>query len=178
MKPPRTPTPEELQAWVAETARDTLHKLPPEIPAHAPSKTLAPKPAIAAPTPVKKPKAPARLLIGETKQLDGNLARRFVQGKIPLDGVLDLHGMHKMKALEATQQFLLAHAERGNRHLLIITGKGSVLRAAIEEWLNLPALRPHVLAASYGREERGGEGALYLLLKRIRARHVTAKRRD
>jgi len=174
MSSPRKPTREELKAWKQETARDTLHQAPPLIEdAPEPKEALpaAPPPPVAAKkTPRKTPLS--RLTIGETHQLDGNLAKRFLQGKLPLDGVLDLHGMHKIAACDATRQFLLQQAERSARHVLIITGKGEVLRGAMEEWLNLAAVRPHVLAAAYGRKERGGEGALYLLLKRTRVRHV------
>ena len=66
----------------------------------------------------------------------------------------------------------------GKRCLLVITGKGmttkqgvakaGVLKENVPRWLNEPSLRRHVLAFAYARPEHGGEGALYVLLKRER----------
>lgn len=171
MKTPRIPTPEELQHWVQETARDQLLKTPPEIP-EIPAAAEAPVASAAAPAarPARKKAPLVELVIGDLSALDGNLAKRFAQGKLPLDGVLDLHGLRKHAAEEAVFAFLAHHQARGARHLLIITGKGQVLREAMPRWLNTPALRPAILAVSVGREHRGGDGALYLLLRRHRDR--------
>jgi DNA-nicking Smr family endonuclease len=45
---------------------------------------------------------------------------------------------------------------------------GGVLRRQVPRWLNEPECRPHVLAFAPARRPHGGEGALYLLLRRAR----------
>jgi DNA-nicking Smr family endonuclease len=56
--------------------------------------------------------------------------------------------------------------------VLVITGKGitasnsGVLKENVPRWLNEPSLRRHVLAFDYAEPQHGGEGALYVLLKR------------
>ncbi len=50
------------------------------------------------------------------------------------------------------------------------SGNGGVLRDAVPRWLNEAPLREHVLAFSHARPDDGGAGALYVLLRRRRAR--------
>ena len=72
----------------------------------------------------------------------------------------------------------------GRRVVLVITGKGSprisrpddppfgtpggILKARVPAWLNEPGLRSKVLAVHHARPQHGGDGALYVLLKRRR----------
>ena len=42
------------------------------------------------------------------------------------------------------------------------------LRQAVPRWLNEPAFRQLVLAFDYAEPQHGGEGALYVLMKRVR----------
>jgi DNA-nicking Smr family endonuclease len=59
--------------------------------------------------------------------------------------------------------------------VIVVTGKGlkadggGVLRANVPRWLNEPDLRARVLAFAHARPKDGGEGALYVLLKKRRA---------
>ncbi|ARG99487.1 Smr/MutS family protein [Legionella micdadei] len=95
--------------------------------------------------------------------------RELKTGKIPWQAKLDLHGLKPDDAKEALvkfigQQFALAH-----RSLLIIHGKGShkgeapVLKNLVNRWLTQ---FPQVLAFHSALARDGGEGALYVLLKR------------
>ena len=63
--------------------------------------------------------------------------------------------------------------------MLVVTGKGmttsqrkptgaGILRQAVPRWLNEPTFRALVLAFDYAEPQHGGEGALYVLLKRDR----------
>ena len=63
--------------------------------------------------------------------------------------------------------------------MLVITGKGStgrglggqgmgILRQVVPRWLNESPLRPLVLAIHRAQPKDGGDGALYVLLKRRR----------
>ncbi len=78
---------------------------------------------------------------------------------------------------------LLGYLEHCHRHdrrvVLVITGKGTfrrgeeqaggVLRQSVPRWLSETPLREKVLAWQPAQPRDGGEGALYVLLKRRRA---------
>jgi DNA-nicking Smr family endonuclease len=103
--------------------------------------------------------------------LDKSTEERLRKGNRPIDARLDLHGMTQDAAHAALRQFVLAAAQRGDRCLLIITGKGGfdgqgILRREVPRWLE--QLRPLVLRAVPAQPRHGGAGALYLLLKRRR----------
>ncbi|MET1026053.1 MAG: Smr/MutS family protein, partial [Dongiaceae bacterium] len=89
------------------------------------------------------------------------------------------HGRTQAEAHDALHGFILRAHQAGKRCLLVITGKGGVktigeqrtrgvLREAVPRWLNEPGLRRHILAFEHARPQHGGEGALYVLLKRDR----------
>ena len=69
-------------------------------------------------------------------------------------------------------EFISRAEAAGKRCVLVITGKGlasgGVLRDQVPRWLNLPPNRGRVLAFDYARQQDGGAGALYVLLKRRR----------
>lgn len=115
------------------------------------------------------PSAPQSALhLGAYAGVDRNTADTFRKGRYPLDASLDLHGMSREQAHMATCQFVHAHYAMGARCLLIITGKGNVLRELLPAWLNEPGLRPFVLALDHAKQHHGGGGAYYLLLRRKR----------
>ena len=64
-----------------------------------------------------------------------------------------------------------AHA-RGLRYVLVITGKGSsaasggVLRRSVPSWLATPSFRGYVSGYEDASRGHGGEGALYVRLRR------------
>jgi DNA-nicking Smr family endonuclease len=116
---------------------------------------------------------PHRLDHGKTAGIDRRTAERMTKGEMVIDGRLDLHGMMQDAAHASLRGFVMASSDMGRRCLLVITGKGNregsgVLRREVPRWLNEPSLRPFVLAFSYARPQHGGEGALYVLLKRHR----------
>jgi len=107
--------------------------------------------------------------------LDKRTGQKLVRGKMPLEGRLDLHGLTQDQAHGKLARFIATSAEAGKRCVLVITGKGlkptgetGVLRQAVPRWLNSSELRPLVLAIRYAQAKDGGEGALYVLLKRRR----------
>ena len=78
-------------------------------------------------------------------------------------------------------RFLKMAQDRGLRHVLIITGKGAdsearmsfyeedergVLRNAVPRWLAEPDFAPLVVSFSPAPRRLGGDGALYVRLKR------------
>jgi DNA-nicking Smr family endonuclease len=146
---------------------------PPESPAPklARAKTKVPPPQ--PPAPVAPPPArPHELTHGHAIGIDKRQADRFRRGKTPIEGKIDLHGRTQQEAHDDLHHFLARAHAAGKRMVLVITGKGitgaktGVLRENVPRWLNEPSLRRHVLAFDYAEPQHGGQGALYVLLKR------------
>lgn len=103
--------------------------------------------------------------------LDNATWNRFRTSRLSASRTLDLHGLTAQRAFHALQVFLhAAHADRV-RCVEVITGRGSgegrgVIRREFPLWLNLPTLRPLVLAAHYPHPANAG--AVRLLLRRRR----------
>ncbi|WP_374652195.1 Smr/MutS family protein [Dongia sp.] len=111
---------------------------------------------------------------GAMPGIDKRQAERFRRGQLPIEGKIDLHGRTQEEAHDALLGFLQRAFAQEKRKLLVITGKGmtqsksGILKANVPRWLNEPVFRRLVLAISQARPEHGGEGALYVLLKRRR----------
>ncbi len=113
---------------------------------------------------------------GAAPGVDKRTNQRLIRGKLPIEGRLDLHGHTRETAHRALEAFINGSFSAGKRCVIVITGKGlrletgdiGVLRQAVPQWLNGPALRSKVLAYSHATPKDGGEGALYVLLKRKR----------
>lgn len=116
-------------------------------------------------TPARRP-AP---VAGAT--LDGSWDRRLRQGDITPDRVIDLHG-HTLGAAHAVLADALQSASgRGDRIILIVTGKGSSarpgrIRAELSHWLDSEPLRGGIAALRPAHPRHGGSGAFYLILRR------------
>ena len=84
--------------------------------------------------------------------------------------MLDLHGLDQDRARAALGRFLRQAQAEGERAVLVVTGKGSrgdgVLRRSAPDWLSDPALRGVVAGWSQAHRRHGGEGAIYVALKR------------
>jgi DNA-nicking Smr family endonuclease len=134
-------------------------------------KSTSPSKAPAAPTPKPAP-PPNPLAHGASTGIDKRQAERFRRGKTPIEGRIDLHGRTQQEAHDDLHHFLSRAHAAGKRCVLVITGKGmtggkiGVLRENVPRWLNEPGLRRHILAFDYAEPQHGGEGALYVLLKR------------
>jgi len=113
---------------------------------------------------------------GPLAGLDKGTAERLARGQLAIDGRLDLHGLHQAAAHRELEDFIAASAAGGRRLVLVITGKGGdgpggrrgVLRDAAPRWLNEAPMRAKILAVRPARPRHGGDGALYVLLKRRR----------
>ena len=112
---------------------------------------------------------------GTSTGLDKRNAKKLKKGQHTIEGQLDLHGMTQECAHIAINNFIEISYLSGKRCVLIITGKGlkiegavGVLRLAVPRWLNEKPNRSCVLAFSYAIQKDGGEGALYVMLKRRR----------
>jgi DNA-nicking Smr family endonuclease len=110
---------------------------------------------------------------GRRVDLPAETLRRLRRGLMPVDGRLDLHGMGVAEARAQLELFLRTMGARGERCVLVIHGKGghspggrSVLRGEIAAWLSQGASSQHVAAFATSGASDGGEGAVYVLLRR------------
>ncbi|MBN9505603.1 MAG: Smr/MutS family protein [Altererythrobacter sp.] len=185
MSAPRGLSREEAALWrrVAATVRPLAgralpppdeSKQPPE-PAPTPAKRLStPAPRRAAGVPPPPPKALDR------SSLDSTWDRKLARGDLSPDFVLDLHG-HTLDQAHARLGAGLGQATAmGARVVLLVTGKprpaeaadrGSrrgAIRAKVLDWLAAGPHGPDIAAIRKAHPRHGGEGALYLVLKRRR----------
>jgi DNA-nicking Smr family endonuclease len=126
----------------------------------------APPAPAAAPAPEAPPPRAASAKTG--RGLDRRTAERLRRGELPIEARLDLHGLTQEEAHAALGRFLGRAHGAGRRCLLVITGKGAVLREAVPRWLAEGEAQARVLASSPAQPRHGGGGALYVLLRRVR----------
>jgi DNA-nicking Smr family endonuclease len=119
-------------------------------------------------------------------ELDRRTVRQIGSGKIEIEARLDLHGHHQAQARMRLRAFLLDAHARELKTVLVITGKGGelqppdplahvmgmpqrgVLRRSVPLWLEEPELRAIVLGYTSAGVQHGGEGALYVRLRKPR----------
>lgn len=135
--------------------------LPKQLPPASPQRT--PRPAL-------PPAAPPLAPLGRRER------SQLSRGRKEIDARLDLHGMTQTRAHRALFGFLQrAHGE-GLTFVLVITGKGKlgaesergVLRRQVPQWLSLPEFRSLVVGFEEAHIGHGGEGALYVRVRRSR----------
>jgi DNA-nicking Smr family endonuclease len=118
--------------------------------------------------PKAKPPSPAKAFALRERQ-------QLARGKAEIGGRIDLHGMTQAEAHDALRRFLHRAQAEGAKFVLVITGKGGpggdrgVLRRQVPLWLALPELRTCVLGFDVAHVGHGGEGALYVRLRKGRA---------
>lgn len=172
---------------VAETV-DPLRPSRPAEPHAATALPTEPEPPMPRPKPARPlPAMPAYQSNGRPGALpragiEPNLRQRLVRGRVEIDGTIDLHGMRQVEAHAALTRFVRARSARGDRTLLVITGKGlkklgddaaviverGVLRAMLPLWLTSPELAPLVAGWDAAAQGHGGDGAFYVRLRRTR----------
>jgi DNA-nicking Smr family endonuclease len=101
---------------------------------------------------------------------------KLSRGKHEIDARLDLHGMTQTRAHRVLFSFLQRAHSDGCTFVLVITGKGKagsdgergVLRRQVPHWLSLPEFRALVVGFEEAHVGHGGEGALYVRVRRSR----------
>ena len=103
---------------------------------------------------------------------DRRTVQRLKRGMMPIDGRLDLHGLTQKEAHERLASFIAIKQRQGARCVLVITGRGirygGILKHMTPRWLDEPPNRERVLTYSDAQIKHGGDGALYVLLRRRR----------
>jgi len=149
-----------------------------------------------------KPLAPAQATIAPQRSasapepppltgLDRRMAQRLLRGQVQYDSKLDLHGTGAKDARLRLADFLKSARSRGDRLVLVVTGKGASpfsrhtlhgdshyhaperqgrLRRLVSEWLHEAEFREHVLGFQPAHPKHGGGGAYYVRLRRPAAR--------
>ena len=111
---------------------------------------------------------------GGVTDLDKRQAQRLKRGQMTIDATLDLHGYSQADAHRRLERFLAEAQAAGKRCVLLVTGRGlgksagGVLRSEVPRWLNQAPNRARVLAFDWAQPKHGGDGALYVLLRRNR----------
>jgi DNA-nicking Smr family endonuclease len=128
--------------------------------------------------------------------IDSKAVRRLGNGRLAIDARVDLHGLRQSEAHSELRRFLMRSVARGHRMVLVITGKGGrdrsripavdrddywaddlgfatdrepgVLRRQVPMWLREPELAAVVVGFTTAHVRHGGEGALYVQLRRAR----------
>ena len=112
----------------------------------------------------------ARTAQGAPDALEPRRHRRIARERDPIEATLDLHGFGRFEAHDQVTAFLTSCQSRGLRAVLLITGQGrrggGVIRASIHEWLQSPGLRGVVSGFASAHRRHGGDGAIYVTLKR------------
>jgi DNA-nicking Smr family endonuclease len=134
-------------------------------------------------TPSARKPAPSSSSQTETKSLPPlapfgrRMKQRVARGKETIDGRLDLHGLTQSEAHATLLHFLRSASARRARLVLVITGKGmrggdgerGVLKRQVPQWLGLPEFRALVVGFEDAHIAHGGEGAIYVRVRRPRA---------
>lgn len=114
------------------------------------------------------PKPPPRPI-----DIDPRTFVKIKRGRIDVDAKLDLHGLRQAEAQRSLTAFLRRCQANGARIAIIVTGKGltrdegGVLRRVVPMWLEAPNLRDVVVGFGEAARHHGGEGALYVRIRRV-----------
>ena len=113
--------------------------------------------------------------------INGATEVRLRKGQLEPDARLDLHGMTEAAAHRVLMRFLAGAAARGNRLILVVTGKGNprgqddaswmraphgVLKQMVPRWLNEPDAAALIASIRPAHVRHGGGGALYVYLRK------------
>lgn len=110
--------------------------------------------------------------------IDKNTLNKFKKEEFRIEAVLDLHGYKEDDAFEKVEDFITSCYNQGKRCVVVVTGKGNihqnddiyapkgVLKRQTPQWLNMPRIRSMILVFKNPSEKHGGQGALYILLRR------------
>lgn len=116
---------------------------------------------------------------------DRKKVRKIRSGQVDIEARIDLHGMRQDEAHIALVRFLHRCQAKEQRWVLVITGKGKIsdrdddapfdmtrqrergiLKRNVPRWLDEPELRHLVVSYTLAAPHHGGEGALYVHLRK------------
>ena len=114
-------------------------------------------------------------------RMDAKSFGKLTRGKLRPEARFDLHGMSLSEAHSALQGFILGSAQLQRRLVLVITGKGKpksdfspmpgaqgILQRNVPIWLAQAPLSSIILEATPAHQRHGGDGAIYVYLRKRR----------
>jgi len=115
----------------------------------------------------------------EDATLDGTWDRRLSRGLVAPESSIDLHGHSLASAYSRLDCGLEQAIARGDRVLLLVTGKPPVaeserphsrgaIRAAVGDWIAASRFADRIAAVRVAHPRHGGSGALYIVLRKPR----------
>ena len=141
-----------------------------------PAARLAPSSSSVAAAQKPAPKLPPKPKEPALAPLDRRSKQKLARGTQAIEARLDLHGHTQSEAHAMLLRFLHRAQAKGAKTVLVITGKGGsrgsergVLKRQVPMWLALPEFRGLVVGFSDAAIGHGGEGALYVRVRRARA---------
>ena len=169
-----------LKRPIRKIAAAPVAAVPPPAPPAPTAKTKARPAPVAVAAPPLAAKVASKPAHKPLTAMEPKARRKLNRGKSEVEARIDLHGMRQHEAHAALRRFL-AHAHASDMRLvLVITGKGKaaadgafsierevgVLRRMTPHWLGEPDLRHIVLGYESATARHGGEGAIYVRLRR------------
>lgn len=159
----------EHELWRVVTADIRPFRARPE-PLEAPGVAEPARPPGARAVAMERPPAPKPA--APIEDIDHRMLTKIRRGRLDVDARLDLHGMRQAEAQRALIGFLRRAQAEGAKVVIVVTGKGStredggVLRRMAPMWLEAPNLRDIVIGFGAAARHHGGEGALYVRIRR------------
>lgn len=190
-RPSRKLSPDEAEVWarVARTVTPLEKRKPiPVVPTAPAERSGISSPPIPTSKKVKgrvppplPPKPQLARPKGETQlHLDGSWEKRIAKGTLVPDFSLDLHGSTLDSAYHRLMHGLGQAKAMGARVVLVVTGKPrpvdamdrgerrGAIRAKINDWLAASEHASDIVAIRGAHRRHGGQGAIYVVLKRRR----------
>lgn len=164
-----------LWAHVVRSAKPLPGRALPEVPELPPE-----------PEPPRDPAGPLLTLPAEPKTralpplsgIEKRMVKEVARGHRAIDSRIDLHGMRQAEAHAALNTFIYRAHASGAKLVLVITGKGGgldafgeergVLKRLVPHWLADPVMRRMIIGFESAARGHGGEGALYVRIRRRR----------
>jgi DNA-nicking Smr family endonuclease len=107
--------------------------------------------------------------------IGGHTEAHLRRGRLDPEARIDLHGLTQEAAYRSLLNFLTRAQAQGEKLVLVITGKGGILRTQLPLWLGQPDLRPLVAGLNSAHVRHGGAGAFYVLLRKQERRRASPK---
>ncbi|GGD58685.1 DNA mismatch repair protein MutS [Erythrobacter arachoides] len=188
---PRGLSAEEAAAWdrLARTVKPLVPVRPKPQTGNSDAASSRVKPPPPPPAKVRKPAAarpqkpappPKPAAAPPSPGLDSHWERRLARTGTDPDFTLDLHGHTLDQAYRRLDDGLIQAKAMGARLVLVVTGKSrpvdaadrgqkrGAIRAKILDWLAAGSHASDIAAVRQAHRRHGGEGALYLVLKKRR----------
>jgi len=191
--------PEEAALWkrVVETVKP-MKRVVPVAPAAPVAAESGPKPppvftkpkkerAVARAQPQPQPRPmPSKEGSKSANTLDGTWDRQLSRGLVSPESSIDLHGHSLAAAYDRLDHGLEQAIAQGDRVLLLVTGKPpraeserpharGAIRAAVGDWLASSRHAGRIAAVRNAHPRHGGNGALYIVLRRPNMRNDRKK---